>query len=73
MFWDKVAFAYDFFENTYNGKTTMRHELRWFCSDDKVDTAAIPKPKYEKKKAAATSGSGDFMSIPDGEEEDLPF
>jgi ubiquinone/menaquinone biosynthesis C-methylase UbiE len=20
MFWDKVAFAYDFFENTYNGK-----------------------------------------------------
>ena len=20
MFWDKVAFAYDFFEKTYNGK-----------------------------------------------------
>ena len=69
----KIGAVYGEVENTYNGKTTMRHELRWFCSDDKVDTAAIPKPKYEKKKAAATSGSGDFMSIPDVEEEDLPF
>lgn len=71
----KIGAVYGEVENTYNGKTTMRHEIRWFCSDDKVDTAAIPQPKYEKKTnaSAASSGSGDFMAIPESDEADLPF
>lgn len=74
----KIGAIYGEVENTYNGKTSMRHELRWFCADDKVDTAAIPKPKYEKdKKSGSTSGSAakeeDFMAIPEGEDIELPF
>ena len=67
-------------ENEYNGKTTMRHELRWFCSDDKVDGAAIPDPKYlNGKKASDVLGGGaggsdqPDVNVPEGVDEDMPW
>ena len=65
-------------ENEYNGKTSMRHELRWFCADDKADNANIPNPKYlpnsnRTVSAPAASEIDGFLSIPDGMEEEIPF
>jgi hypothetical protein len=62
-------------ENEYNGKVTMRHELRWFCSDDKADSASVPEPKLLSGSTSTTSttSSDGFMDIPDGAQEELPF
>lgn len=67
-------------ENEYNGKVSMRHELRWFCADDKADTAGIPSPKFladsNKRVAAPAAGAaGDagFINVPDDDDEAIPF
>ena len=66
-------------ENDYNGKTSMRRELRWFCDDSKVDTANIPQPRYLNNSNATapapTTGSvNDFVNIAGTvEEEEIPF
>lgn len=75
----KVGAVFGEVENEYNGKVSMRHELRWFCSDDKADTAQIPAPKYlngnsPAKPAANTSvDDNGFVKVPEGIENDLPF
>lgn len=70
----KIGAVYGEVENTYNGKTTMRHELRWFCADSKADSAAIPAPKYEKKTGSGNAGGADdFVAVDPGITEDLPF
>lgn len=76
----KVGAVFGEVENEYNGKVTMRRELRWFCSDEKVDNAAIPSAKYLNGSSPASSPSSPsgadangFMSIPEGSESDLPF
>lgn len=66
-------------ENEYNGKRTMRHELRWFCSDDKVEGAAVPAAKYLGGSAPlgasgnAGGGAGPNVDVPEGTDEELPF
>ena len=63
-------------ENEYEGKTTMRHELRWFCEDSKADNANIPNAKYlpnNNKTAAAPADPTGFMNIPDDSPEEIPF
>jgi hypothetical protein len=66
-------------ESDYNGKRTMRHELRWFCADDKVESAAVPAAKYldtgsQTVAAPARAASmDDFIQVPDGAEDEVPF
>ncbi len=67
-------------ENEYNGKVTKRCELRWFCADDKADSAAIPQakllPNSNTVVNAPTASTGQidgFLSIPDGMDEEIPF
>lgn len=63
-------------ENEYNGKTSMRHELRWFCEDSKADDARIPQAKYlpnSNKTAPAPTDPDGFMAIPEGSVEEIPF
>ena len=73
----KIGAIYGEVENEYNGKVTMRHELRWFCSDEKVDGAAIPAPKLLSNSNG--NGSGGSVSnipdvnVPDGTDEESPF
>lgn len=62
----------------YNGEEKKKRVLRWFVSSDKVKDAAIPEisesQAFKSHKAnAGTSGSGDFMNIPDSLDEELPF
>jgi hypothetical protein len=75
----KIGGVFGEVENEYNGKVTMRHELRWFCSDDRVEDAAIPAPKYlNGSSASAPAPTSDtdptgFIAVPEGAENDLPF
>lgn len=76
----KIGGVFGEVENEYNGKTSMRHELRWFCSDDKVDSAAIPEAKLLNGKASDTIGAGSSsassapdVNVADGTDEEVPW
>lgn len=73
----KIGVVYGEEEHEWDGRTTMRHVLRWFCGTDAVEGANIPEPKYLNKAAAATApaaaGNDGFMNIPDGADEEIPF
>ena len=75
QFKDKyIGGVYGKVENEYNGKTFMRHELRWFCSLENAANAAIPEPKYlNNGSSAPASGDNGFVSVPEESVEDLPF
>ena len=56
-------------ENEYNGKTSMRTQLRWFCNYKDVASAKVPEPRLlPDAKPAATSAPA---SVP--VDDDLPF
>lgn len=65
----------------YNGNETTKRVLRFFTSWDKVADASIPNKsetrahkEYKKTEDSMRNiESGDFMKIPDGLEEELPF
>ena len=75
----RIGGVFGMVENEYNGKITNRCELRWFCADDKADSANVPTPKTLPNNnrvvnAPASSGQIDgFLSIPDGMDEEIPF
>lgn len=71
----KIGGVFGEVENEYNGKVSMRHELRWFCSDSAADTASIPQPKYlPNRNVTASAGAVDpFLSVPAGIDEEVPF
>ena len=63
-------------ENEYNGKVTMRHELRWFCEDSKVESAAVPAPKMidgNKLLTSSTASASMDVNVPDDVDEESPF
>lgn len=70
----KIGGVFGEVENEYNGKTTMRHELRWFCDDSKVDSASIPAPKMLNGSSSPSApntkdNASDFMPVEDAGEE----
>jgi len=71
----KIGGVFGEVENEYNGKITMRHELRWFCDDSKADDAKVPDARRlpNSNRTVAAPAVDDFMSIPDGSEEEIPF
>lgn len=70
----RVGGVFGMVESEYQGKVTKRSELRWFCSDNKVDSARVPEPKLlPNNNVTSSSTVSDFMNIPDGTEEEIPF
>ncbi len=67
----RIGGVYGEVENEYNGKRSMRSELRWFCTDDKVDGVSIPDPVYLKN--AAPTSNNDFTAIPDNLADLMPW
>lgn len=62
----------------YNGEAKKKRVLRWFVSSDRVADAQIPEISEtaaykDNKNNVPASGSNDFMNIPDGIDEPLPF
>lgn len=61
-------------EDEYNGERKMRRKLRWFCRDEAADNANIPQDKYIDDRPARQGVVNEgFMSIPDTDEEAIPF
>lgn len=73
----KIGVVYGEEEHEWDGRTTMRHVLKWFCGADAVDGASIPEPKYLSKAAAAAPAqrpdADGFLSVPEGVDEEIPF
>jgi hypothetical protein len=72
----KIGGVFGKVENEYNGKVTMRHELRWFCSDDKADGADIPADKLLPVSNGATSSAmipDDIVNNGNEADEVIPF
>jgi len=61
-------------ESEYNGKRSMRPQLRWFCSIEAVPNANIPEPKLLREPAQApdqTAAGEGFMQADNFDE--VPF
>ena len=72
----KIGGVFGKVENEYNGKVTMRHELRWFCADDKADGADIPADKLLPVNNGATSSAmipDDLVNNGNEADEVIPF
>lgn len=71
----RIGGVFGLVENEYNGKVTKRCELRWFCDDSKADSANIPDPKLlpNTNKTVGVPDVNGFMSVPDGDDEEVPF
>lgn len=66
----KIGGVFGVVEEEYNGEIKKRHRLRWFCEDDRVDSANIPEPKLLANTSSTTPG---FTNIPIGTDEEIPF
>lgn len=73
----KIGGVFGEVENEYNGKVTMRHELKYFCSDDAADNAKIPNPQYLNNASAPANSQKpadtSFMNVPEGTDDEIPF
>lgn len=68
----KIGGVFGVVEEEYNGEIKKRHKLRWFCEDNKADSQQIPQEKLLNSSTSPKS-SNDFMNIPDGSAEEIPF
>ena len=73
----KIGGVFGKVENEYNGKVTMRTELRWFCEDGRVDSADIPAEKYLNNGGSSSNNSqmvpDDIVNGTGGADEIIPF
>ena len=69
----KIGGVFGEVENEYNGKTTMRHELRWFCDISKAADTTVPDPKYlAKTSTQPKTDENGFMDI-DNDSDNIPW
>jgi len=72
----KIGVVYGEVEEEYNGEVKARRRIRWFCEDAKVEDQKVPDKKYLNNTVAtapAPSSSNDFMNVPDGVDDEIPF
>ena len=72
----KIGVVYGEVEEEYNGEVKARRRIRWFCEDAKVEDQKVPDKKYLNNTVAAApapSSSNDFMNVPDGVDDEIPF
>ena len=67
----KIGGVFGVVEEEYNGKVSKRHKLRWFCDDNKADSADIPQEKLLNTSSAKSSDG--FVNVVDSVEEEIPF
>lgn len=73
----KIGGVFGKVENEYNGKTTMRTELRWFCEDGRADSADVPAEKYLNNSGSSSNNGqmvpDDIVNGTSGADEIIPF
>lgn len=70
----KIGVVYGEVEEEFNGEIKTRRRIRWFCEDAKVGEQKVPDKKLlpgTNKPAAAPNN--DFMNVPEGTDEEIPF
>lgn len=70
----RIGGVFGIVESEYQGKTTKRTELRWFCDDAKADTANVPDPKLlpNNNKTVGVPAPTDFMTVT-GDDDEIPY
>ncbi len=66
----KVGGVFGLVENEYNGRVTMRSQLRWFCNYDRADSMRIPTEKLLNKPTVANTQPSASAVVDD---DDVPF
>lgn len=66
----KIGGVFGVVEEEYNGEFKKRHKLRWFCEDNRADSANIPEAKLLTKNSPSVN---DFVNVPDTAAEEIPF
>lgn len=73
----KIGIVFGEEEHEYEGKISMRRVPKWFVRFDKVAEAEAPAPKYidgaGPKQAQKESTDSEFMTIPEGADDEIPF
>ena len=72
----KIGGVFGKVENEYNGKVTMRTELRWFCEDGRADSADVPAEKYLNNGSSSNNRQmvpDDIANAQGGADEIIPF
>lgn len=68
----KLGVVFGEVEEEYNGEVKTRRRIRWTCEYDHANEAKVP-PLKEHRPQTATTGPADFMTIPDGADDEIPF
>ncbi len=68
----KVGAVYGEEESYFNGKINRKPRHRFWCQTSAVQTAKIPAAKTVDRPATQTP-SNDFVSVPEGSMEEIPF
>lgn len=72
----KIGVVYGEVEEEYNGEIKTRRRIRWFCEDANVDAQKTPEKKTlttPTTSAPASNNNYDFVNIPEGTDEEIPF
>lgn len=70
----KVGVVYGENEEEYNGEVKTRRRIRYFCTYDKAKSAAVPDKKFlPTTTSSPQTPSNNFINVPEGTEEDIPF
>lgn len=67
----KIGGVFGKVEHEYNGKVTMRTELRWFCEYSKAADAKVPEDRMLNKAAASAAPAAPKPTDPF--DDDVPF
>lgn len=66
----KIGGVFGVVEDEYNGEVKKRHQLRWFCEDNKADSQSIPAEKLLAPSSSSSSVANNVSSSPS---EEIPF
>lgn len=66
----KIGVVYGEVEEEYNGEIKTRRRIRYFCTYDKAKDAQIPAKKLLPGSPVVNS---DFVNVPEGVNEEIPF
>lgn len=70
----RVGVVYGENEEEYNGEVKTRRRIRYFCSYDKAKDAAVPDKRFLPTTATTTQPvSNNFINVPEGAEDAIPF
>lgn len=70
----KIGVVYGEVEEEYDGEVKTRRRIRWFCDDKKAEEQKTPARKeLPASNATSYKPSNDFVSVPEGVDEEIPF